>query len=52
MNNGLIGYDIPTYAGQNGSPVYHQSKDDYYIIGIHTRSNPKESRSEGVHLTR
>ncbi len=52
LNNGIISYDISTYAGQIGSHVYYLSKDDYFIIEIHTRSNPKESRSVGVHLTR
>jgi V8-like Glu-specific endopeptidase len=24
LNNGLIGYKIPTFKGQSGSPVYRQ----------------------------
>lgn len=35
-NHDILRYQIPTTAGQSGSPIFFQKENEYFVIGVHT----------------
>ena len=50
MSNTGIYYDIDTYGGQSGSPVY-MSGDNSQLVGIHKGYNPIKNLNYATMIT-
>ena len=47
IGKGQLYYDIPTYSGQSGSPIFIQQGENYYIVGIHTHGDHDRQMNGG-----
>ena len=49
--NEFLGYKIPTFAGQSGSPILKREKGKEYVIGVHIGSNINGTRNIAIRMT-
>ena len=47
----FLGYKIPTFRGQSGSPIIKRVEGREYVIGVHIGSNAKETKNIAIRLT-